>query len=74
MDDRLRLAATIEQEVKEDYAAATWLMDRTTERCREKLELARRLREHVAQEAEIQVLEREAEADLTRGRRRRRVA
>jgi hypothetical protein len=74
MDDRLHLAATLEEEADEDFAAASWLFDRTTERCAEKRELARRLREHVSQEAEIQALEREAEAELTRGRRRRRVA
>jgi hypothetical protein len=78
MDDRLQLATTLDREADRDFRAASWFMDLATERCREKREQARRLREHVAQEAEIRELQREADAELMRrsgrknGRRGRR--
>ena len=73
-DARLTLAATLEREATEDFRAASWLMDLTTERCRSKRELARSLREQVATEREAQEHPRVADRELERRPRQARAA
>lgn len=74
MDDRLQLAATLEREATEDFQAASWLMDRTTERCRAKRDKARVLRDAVALEREAASIQAEADRELGRRVKSRRAA
>lgn len=68
-DERLALARMLDRDADDDWR----MIDELTERCRDKREKARKLREHVAQEAEIAALQRAADAELMR-RTRRKVA
>lgn len=62
--DFLRLADMLDREADEDFAAASWLMDRTTERCREKREKARKLREAVELAREAAAHQAKADREL----------
>ena len=73
-DSRLTVADRLDEDADSDWRLLQWVSDLVTERCRSKREQARQLREEVAREREVRELVDEADQELVRWLKGRRVA